>query len=288
MEKIRRRIKTFHIVVLSILLLAFGAVLTSSIVIFRISDSMAADAKNLNTNLECSFCEETVRAVIEEERAAEEAERLKKIAEARGVIYLTFDDGPGEYTNTLLDTLKKYDVKATFFVTGNGDDAVIKREFDEGHTVALHTMSHQYAHIYANLDNYFGDLTAVSDRVKNITGEESKILRFPGGSSNLVSKRYDHGARIMSTLSQEVEARGYHYFDWNVDSDDAGRARSADVVYNNVISRLKDGANVVLQHDVKPYSVEAVGAIIEYGLSHNFIFDKITMDTPVVHHSVNN
>ena len=288
MEKRRRRKVLFHKVVLSVLIALLGVALFFLISILMASDIIAADAKVGKQDLDCDFCEETMKIIKEEEEAERAAEKARRIAEARGIIYLTFDDGPSEYTNSLLDTLARYDVKATFFVTGYGDDAVIKREFDEGHTVALHSLSHQYAHIYASLENYFADLVGVSDRVKNITGVESKILRFPGGSSNLVSKRYDHGIKIMSILSREVEARGYHYFDWNVDSDDAGRANSPEVVYNNVISRLKDGENVVLQHDVKPYSVEAVGAMIEYGLSNNFVFDAITMDTPVVHHSVNN
>lgn len=278
----------FHKVVLASLMTLLGVALFFLISMLMASDIIAANAKVPKENMECSFCEESMKIIKEEEEAEKAAERAKKRAEARGIIYLTFDDGPSEYTSTLLDTLDRYDVKATFFVTGYGDDAMIKREFDEGHTVALHSLSHQYAHIYASLDNYFADLAGVSDRVKNITGVESKILRFPGGSSNLVSKRYDRGIRIMSTLTREVEARGYHYFDWNVDSDDAGRANSPEAVYNNVVSRLKDGENVVLQHDVKPYSVEAVAQIIEYGLNNNYYFDAITMETPVVHHSVNN
>lgn len=278
----------FHRILLPVLLTLLGVALFFLISLLMASDIIAADAKNGKQDVECGFCEESMKIIKEEEEAEKAAEKARKIAEARGIIYLTFDDGPGEYTNALLDTLEKYDVKATFFVTGNGDDAVIKREFDEGHTVALHSLSHQYAHIYASVENYFSDLAGVSDRVKNITGVESKIMRFPGGSSNLVSKRYDHKTRIMSTLTREVEARGYHYFDWNVDSDDAGKANSPEVVFNNVVSRLKDGENVVLQHDVKPYSVEAVAQIIEYGLANNFVFDAITMETPVVHHSVNN
>ena len=286
---IRRQTKIrIHIAALALLSTLLGVALFFLIGILMASDIMAADAKVAKENMECDFCAETMEIIRQEEEAAAAAEKARRIAEARGVIYLTFDDGPSEYTNSLLDTLARYDVKATFFVTGYGDDAVIKREFDEGHTVALHTLSHNYAHIYANLENYYADLAGVSDRVKNITGVESKILRFPGGSSNTVSKRYDGKIRIMSILSADVEARGYHYFDWNVDSDDAGRAKDAGTVYSNVISRLRDGENVVLQHDVKPYSVEAVGAIIEYGLANNYVFDAITMDTPVVHHSANN
>lgn len=288
MKMKRKRKIMFHKIALSILIALLGVALFSLIGLLMTSEIISAEART-PLYLECDEqCKERAELIKQEEEARKAAEKAEKIANARGIIYLTFDDGPGDYTNTLLDVLDKYEVKATFFVTGYGDDAVIKREFDEGHTVALHSLSHQYAHIYANLDNYFGDLAGVSDRVKNITGVESKILRFPGGSSNTVSRRYDRKTRIMSTLTREVGARGYHYFDWNVDSDDAGKANSPDAVYNNVISRLKDGENVVLQHDIKPYSVEAVERIIQYGNENNFVFEPITMDTPVVHHSVNN
>ena len=287
--KVSRKNKIlFHKVVLSVLCTLLGVALFFVIGILMASDIIAAEAKNPKENMECDFCEETVRAVLEEERIEKEAERAKKLAEARGIIYLTFDDGPGDYTNTLLDTLDKYEVKATFFVTGRGDDATIKREYDEGHTVALHTWSHNYAYIYSSVGNYFADLQQIADRVKNITGTDAKLIRFPGGSSNLVSRRYDGRSKIMSTLTREVEARGYQYFDWNVDSDDAGRADNPDTVYNNIVSRLKDGPNVILQHDIKPYSVEAVERVIQYGNENNFVFEPLKVDSFTAHHGVNN
>ena len=252
------------------------------------ADFVEASAKTgieITDCLNCAEISEYAKKEAEEIRIAEHAEKLAK---ATGVVYLTYDDGPGDYTAALLDILKKYDVRATFFVTGRGTDDLIKREYDEGHTVALHTWSHNYAYLYSSVANYYADLQQVSDRVKNITGEESKLIRFPGGSSNTVSKRYDGRSRIMSTLTRDVEAKGYAYFDWNVDSDDAGRANSADVVYANVINRLKPGANVVLQHDIKPYSVEAVERIIQWCNDNNYVFEPLTKDSPTVHHGVNN
>ena len=215
--------------------------------------------------------------------------RTVNIIQPAGTIYLTFDDGPSEHTGRLLDVLKKYNVKVTFFVTGSGDDSYFKREYDEGHTVALHTNTHNYSYVYSSIDNYFEDLNTISARVKAQTGEESKLIRFPGGSSNLVSTRYDHRSHIMSRLVNEVTARGYTYFDWNVDSNDAGGAASSDEVYNNVTSRLiVGGESVVLQHDVKGFSVDAVERIIQYGIEHDFIFKKLDKDSFNAHHGVNN
>lgn len=204
------------------------------------------------------------------------------------VIYLTFDDGPSSYTNELLDVLKKYNVKATFFVTGNGSDAVIKRAYDEGHTIALHTNSHNYSYVYSSTDNFFKDLYTIQSRVENITGHKSYIMRFPGGSSNTVSKSYDGGTRIMSHLTKEVTNRGFRYFDWNVSSGDAGGTTSSDGVYNNVVNNLKPGISIVLQHDTKKFSIDAVSRIIEYGLNNGYTFDKITENTPMITHGVNN
>lgn len=205
-----------------------------------------------------------------------------------GTIYLTFDDGPNEgTTNVILDILKEEGVKATFFVTNKGPDYLIKREHDEGHTVALHTASHNYAVVYASDDAYFNDLYSVQNRVKRITGETSMIVRFPGGSSNTVSKRYSPG--IMSRLTASLVSKGYKYYDWNISSGDAGETSVASGVYNNVTKNLrKNRANMVLMHDIKPYTRDALRNIIKYGKEAGYTFERITMDTPMITQGVNN
>ena len=209
-----------------------------------------------------------------------------------GIIYLTFDDGPGSHTSRILDTLAKYNIKATFFVTLGGSDEMIAREAREGHTVALHTATHAWS-IYNSVDAYFDDLNRVSERVKNITGIESKYIRFPGGSSNTVSKGHSKG--IMTTLTKEVETRGYKYFDWNVDVNDAGTCAGSKVsdrpacVLNYFKKGLKSsGSNVVLMHDVKSYTADALDSMISYALGKGYIFKAIDDTTPTCHHRVNN
>lgn len=215
--------------------------------------------------------------------------RKVKVIHPTGRIYLTFDDGPSEHTATLLDVLKKYGVKATFFVTGYGYDALIQRENREGHTVGLHTFSHNYADIYTSIDSYLADLSQIQTRVKNDTGIDTKLMRFPGGSSNLISTRYDGGIHIMTQLVNLLNEQGYTYYDWNVDSDDAGRANDSEAVYQNVISALKVGGDsVVLQHDTKSYSVAAVEKIIQYGLENGYVFSKLDQNSFPAHHGVNN
>ena len=205
-----------------------------------------------------------------------------------GVIYLTFDDGPQSgTTDVILDILKEENVKATFFVTNKGSDDLIKRMYDEGHTVALHTATHDYATVYASVDAYFNDLYTIQARVKRITGEESKVIRFPGGSSNTVSRKYSQG--IMSTLTREVLNRGFKYYDWNVSSGDAGGASSSTEVYNNVVYGVKKNrSNIVLMHDIKKITRDAIRSIIQYGKDNGYSFERITLDTEMVTQRVNN
>ena len=202
------------------------------------------------------------------------------------VIYLTFDDGPGPYTQALLDVLKKYDVKATFFVVDTEYINVISRAAEEGHTVGIHTATHIFSQVYKSQEAYFQDLYAMRDIIYELTGQVPDILRFPGGSSNTISK---FNPKIMTKLVSAVKEHGFQYFDWNVDSDDAGRAKTAEQVYDNVTSGIgnKDIA-VVLMHDIKGYSVEAVERIILWGLANGYTFLPLQSDSPNCHHPVMN
>ncbi len=204
------------------------------------------------------------------------------------VIYLTFDDGPGKHTERLLEILRSYNVKATFFVTNQPKyNSYIGQAYREGHTVAIHTNTHKYSQIYTGVDAYFQDLEAIQAIIREQTGTESMLLRFPGGSSNTVSKKYCKG--IMTQLTKVVEERGFRYFDWNVDSNDAGGAKTAEEVYRNVISGIREKQNaVVLQHDIKGFSVDAVERIIVWGLENGYTFLPMNHNTPDCHHRVNN
>ena len=198
-----------------------------------------------------------------------------------GVIYLTFDDGPGSFTNKILDILKKNDIKATFFVTMAGSNDVLRREFDEGHTIGLHTATHVYKQIYASIDSYFDDLNRVSNRVQSITGKETKFIRFPGGTSNHVS------AVGMSNIVREVNAKGYTYFDWNLSVEDAGECAykkdKKTCVVNNFKKYLKPNkVNMVLMHDIKSYTANGLEEMINYAKERNYTFKQIDDSTEPV------
>ena len=206
-----------------------------------------------------------------------------------GTIYLTFDDGPSNNTSKILDILKQEDIKATFFLVNfnSSYNPVVKRIYDEGHSIGIHSYTHNYKLIYSSVSAYFDDLNKMNDKIKTITGSDTKLLRFPGGSSNTISS-FNKG--IMTTLVKEVTNAGYHYFDWNVDSSDAWSARNSNDVYNNVINNLKKGTNIVLMHDLSSNekTVKVLEKIIKDAKEKGYIFANITMNTKEIHHGINN
>ena len=212
------------------------------------------------------------------------------IDEPETIVYLTFDDGPSLNTSLVLDALADYGVKATFFVVKRSsryDEALI-RAAQEGHTIGLHTYSHDYDRIYSSVDAYLNDLQQISDHVYRLTAIRSMILRFPGGSSNLIS---DFNPGIMTKVTAKVNALGYHYFDWNVSSGDGNSTNPSDLVVHRTIVSLKRGkVNVVLLHDGggSDETAAALPEILDYLVSINALILPITMDTPVVQHEVQN
>lgn len=203
------------------------------------------------------------------------------------VIYLTFDDGPSEHTPRLLNILRKYNVKATFFVVGSGNLNYLDDIVNSGHSIGLHTMTHNYAKIYSGERAFMDEIETLRRIVYNRTGVDTTMIRFPGGSSNTISRHYNIG--IMSRLVKRITAEGYQYYDWNVTSGDAGEVHSSWQVYNNVISGVqRQKISIVLQHDTKGFSVDAVDDIIKWGLSNGYSFRKLTPGGPTVHHGVNN
>lgn len=209
-----------------------------------------------------------------------------------GVVYLTFDDGPSSnITPQILDILKEKGVKATFFVLdyGQNTEHLIKRIVEEGHSIAIHGGSHDYATVYSSADSYLNGLDYMKEKIKNTTGVETRTIRFPGGSSNTVSRKYCEG--VMSTLVRETLKRGYRYFDWNVASGDSGGVKTSEGVYNNVTQGLKNTrSNVVLMHDFSgnQKSVDALPGIIDFAKQNGYTFDRITDKTPMVTQNVQN
>ena len=204
-------------------------------------------------------------------------------------VYLTFDDGPCGYTEQLLDVLKKHNAKATFFVIGSmGRKDMIKRAYEEGHAIGVHTYTHEYKEIYKNEQAFFDDFWKTQEVIKEQTGSYTRIFRFPGGSANTASRR---NKGIMTRLTKIMEDMGYRYFDWNVSSGDAsGQSYTSSDVKNRVIGGIKRHSDfaVVLQHDIHYQSVKAVDAILTWGEEHGYTFLALDLTSPVMHSQVQN
>lgn len=201
-------------------------------------------------------------------------------------VYLTFDDGPSEQTNEILDILDDYGVKATFFVNGRQDEtsiAAYKRIVDEGHTIAMHSYSHKYSEIYESVDAFQKDFERIQNLIYDTTGVECTYYRFPGGSSNRVSN-----ANMLDYINY-LNGQGVTYFDWNVSSGDAtSQAFTVDELVENVMKDVvKYKTSVVLLHDAnnKTTTVQALPTMIESLQESGAIILPIDENTQVIQHT---
>ena len=165
---------------------------------------------------------------------------------------------------------------------------MIKREIAEGHTIALHGTSHKYKEIYKSLEDGVSNFTNLNQKIKETTGVDTKIMRFPGGSSNTVS-RFNPG--IMTKLAEVMLEKGYKYYDWNVSSGDSGDVKTSEAVYSNVTKGFKKGRiNMVLMHDFagNKKTLDALKDIIHFGKENGYTFERITEDTPMITQKIAN
>lgn len=232
---------------------------------------------------ESSSVEETTQGVPNIETKPDGNNGAKKV-------YLTFDDGPSENTDKILDILKKYDVKATFFVVGRGgaaNEQRYKRIVEEGHTLAIHSASHDYRVVYANLDSFIKDVTDIRNYVYSITGYMPTVYRFPGGSSN----SYFTQSVTLKQCVDWLHGNGIEYFDWNVSSQDAV---TPILSVEQIMANIMEGANSVMAHDYsvvlmhdeahKTTTVEALPVLIEKLKEMGCEILPITDETPAIHH----
>jgi peptidoglycan/xylan/chitin deacetylase (PgdA/CDA1 family) len=200
--------------------------------------------------------------------------------------YLTFDDGPSQNTVKILDFLQANHIKATFFVLGKqGQGDIYRRIVEEGHTIAVHSNTHDYSKIYKSVDAFMQDVNALATLIEEETGVIPDVFRFPGGSNNKVSHRYG-GADIMDKIIPVVEEAGYTYFDWNVDSLDAAKGlQDKQTIVQAVLSQSKYTDNaVILLHDAaaKTTTVDALPEIVQGLKEQGFTFVPLTKDSKPV------
>ena len=215
----------------------------------------------------------------------------RKIVIATGVICLTFDDGPSSVTPEVLDVLKENNIKATFFILDYSEQSksMIQRIIDEGHTLAIHGMSHDYSKIYASAEATLENFTSLQKKIKKDFNYDVKYVRFPGGASNTISRNYCEG--VMTEAVKKVQEESLEYYDWNVDVDDAGSARTPSEIYNNFVDGILPGVeNIVLMHDGEGHmpTAKALQEIINYAKENGYVFTAISENTTPAKHSLNN
>lgn len=232
----------------------------------------------------------TASGVSESMRGASDAEEAAAGEKDGGrKVYLTFDDGPSGNTGEILDILAAYQVKATFFVVGKTEEkyqSLYKRIVEEGHTLAMHSYSHKYNEIYQSRESYIEDLSKLQEFLYETTGVWCRYCRFPGGSSNTVS-RVD-----MHELIDYLEEQDMTYFDWNVSSGDASADYiSPEAVVRNSTARLAEfDEAIILLHDAsdKDSTVKALPKLIEkIQAMEDTKIVPITDETEPIHHISN-
>lgn len=231
------------------------SVQSSQKIVMKETDTESVNSNITDTQLEENRYENVQTGIDSADNKAEAGDTHK--------VYLTFDSIPGENTDKILDVLKQYQVKATFFVTGDKSDeakAVYKRIVKEGHTLGMHSFCNQYSTIYASTEAFEKDYNKLSAYLKKVTGEDSLYYRFPGGSSNQISNVN------MAEFVHVLNEKNISYFDWNVSAGDTSGDYTVDDIVNNVTDGIENyKTSVVLLHDGedKATTVEALGPLIE-------------------------
>ena len=205
------------------------------------------------------------------------------------IVCLTFDDGPSKTTPAVLEALNNAGVKATFFVVATGYNEkylpLLAEASAAGHQIAFHSASHEYSDIYRGSDAYWQDIALLKQRVSPyINAESIRYLRFPGGSTNTVSRRYG-GKGLMKQLKSEVEQKGYQWVDWNVCAEDAvGGKPSASTIFRNVVRETGEQTQcIVLMHDSSSTrtTAEALPDIIAWYKDNGFAFCTVEQVVPL-------
>lgn len=199
---------------------------------------------------------------------------------AKKVIYLTFDDGPGaRNTPRLLNLLKKYDAKATFFLVGTEVSAhpeIVRREFREGHTVAIHTYTHNYNQIYKNTSAFFRDFDRIEKQLTGITGQKPRFNRMPGGSNNAIVSR-----KNAKTIQRILRKKGYVCMDWNAATNDAvGIAYSTDTMARygmKSINAVRTPIVLIHDSDMKTKTVPVVKKLLKHYTKKGYSFEALDM-----------
>lgn len=275
MHPTKQRIKTVLAFIVSLLILLPGCMKAKPVLSPAVSDASApsegssaesaADEANSCTSLYPDYPAQPPRP-----------------GQRPNVAYLTFDDGPTEMTPQILDILKEYEVKATFFVVHKSSAklaAYMKRAYEEGHEIAVHSYTHNYNAIYRSADTFLADFNKTREWICSVTGQEEPTLqyRFPGGSS--ISQKFLQKPVLNEILYRMGQLNAVHH-DWNVSSGDASKypINKQQVLDNVMKTAGKFNEPVILMHDVERNigTRDALPEIITLLRERGYVFDTIS------------
>ncbi|AZV57708.1 polysaccharide deacetylase family protein [Clostridium sp. AWRP] len=199
-------------------------------------------------------------------------------------IYLTFDDGPStEVTPKILDTLKEENVKATFFIIGckiQGREDIVKRIFNEGNSIGLHTYTHKSSKIYSSSDSFLDEMNKTSIEIEKVVGFAPKIIRFPTGSNG----------HLTNSLLEKLHSSGYKIYDWNLPlSDGIDYNTSVDQLYKEGTGKCVNPNKIfLLAHcdSQNKNTCVVLSKIIKHYKELGYEFKTITENTPEYHFRV--
>lgn len=199
-------------------------------------------------------------------------------------IYLTFDDGPAnKVTKDVLDILEKEDVNATFFLIGEqikGQEDIVKRMYESGHALGLHSMTHKKNQLYSSNENFLKEMIETQNTINSVVNVKPTILRFPFGCNN-------NSYKISESMVKTLHDNNLKIYDWNTDSGDGANPHSSPY---KILKNSKSDKNRIflLMHCsyVSKNTVKALPLIIKYYKEHNYEFKIIDDSTPEEFHLI--
>lgn len=186
------------------------------------------------------------------------------------VLYLTFDDGPSEYTEALLDLLDAHHMKATFFMLGpemERNPEVVKRIISEGHAAGVHGISHEKDTFYCGVLGPVKEMEQANETLQAIAGQRTVLARTPYGSRPYLTQKQE----------EALDDKNYILWDWNIDSRDWSY-RNAQRTFSHTVKDLKNMSKepkVILFHDIKGV-LETMKLFISWMEENHYTSEAIT------------
>lgn len=282
-----RKKRDLKIVIMIIILAIISIIVCLTVMFFQKNNDTKTVAETNIVNTQLQNSPEETNTINEEQIEETKFDTKKFINEIDNIyngeegkrVFLTFDDGPSaEVTPHILDILKEYNIKATFFVIGNRANTypeIVKRAYDEGHYIGNHGYSHKYSNIYKSVDSIMDEYNKTEEVIRKALGDpdySSHLFRFPGGS---------HGGpyeKIKKEARKKLEEDGIAYIDWSALTYDAIGVNKTEEILKNLKETLNGWNNVVLlMHDApdRKITYESLDEVIEYLKKEGYAFKNI-------------